>query len=339
MSNELAVVEKTLDQLAPRFEDVLEPMGIPPARIIRTVLVSCERTPKLLQCRRQTLLNGAMTFAVLGLECDGATGQGFLIPFGDTAQPVIGYKGFNTMAARSGFTIRGATIREGDHFVYRPAEGVVEHEPVLGSKGRIIGAWALAASNHLPPAAIALDIDELNAVKGKSPGAKKKDSPWNDPAVGFAAMCEKTAKRRLARMMPLNIDLGMRQYHMGARMDEAFDEQGKPGHITPDGGLVIDGEVQDLGQVDRGQPNLDAPRFVIIDAQGKEHDIPTIERWQASIATQVLPKLTTLEAARGFDERMLPVFDALRGQHAAAVDQVEAALQDLIIDLSRGGAS
>ena len=296
-----------------------------------------ERLPKLLQCNRQSILNGAMTMAVLGLECDGVTGQGYLIPFGGTAQPVIGYKGFNTMAARSGFTIRGATVKEGDHFVYRPAEGLVEHEPVFGGQGRIVGAWALAASNHLPSAAVALSIDELMAVKNKSPGAKKSDSPWNDTTVGFGAMCEKTAKRRLARMMPLNLDLGMRQYHVGARLDEAFDEQGKPGHITPRDGLIIDGEVQDLGNVDRGEPNLKAPRFVVLDANGGEHECPTIEQWQAFIATRAFPALTTLARATAFDERMLPVFDELREAYPGPVEQIEDALQDLITDL--GGAT
>jgi hypothetical protein len=65
------------------------------------------------------------------------------------------------------------------------------------------------------------------AVKAKSPGAARSDSPWNDPAIGFPAMCQKTAKRRLARSMPLNV---MQQ---AARMDEAVDEQGAPAWISP----------------------------------------------------------------------------------------------------------
>ena len=42
------------------------------------------------------------------LEVDGVTGQAFLIPFKGRAQLVIGYKGFNTLAARSGLTVTGA---------------------------------------------------------------------------------------------------------------------------------------------------------------------------------------------------------------------------------------
>jgi hypothetical protein len=92
-----------------------------------------------------------------------------------------------------------------------------------------------------------LDIDELMAVKAKSPGAARSDSPWNDPAIGFPAMCQKTAKRRLARSMPLNV---MQQ---AARMDEAVDEQGAPAWISPDKGVVIDGEFSDAPTINHEQ--------------------------------------------------------------------------------------
>jgi hypothetical protein len=109
-----------------------------------------------------------------------------------------------------------------------------------------------------PPAVVeVLDIDELMAVKMKSPGGSRSDSPWNDPSIGFPAMCQKTAKRRLARSMPLNV---MQQ---AARMDEAVDEQGAPAWISPDKGVVIDGEFSDAPSVNheqRGTEELLAPR-------------------------------------------------------------------------------
>lgn len=237
--NELVVLEKQFEPLAPRFEQVLPP-GLPVERLIRTVLVSCERTPKLYtDCDRQSLFNAAMTAAVLGLEVDGATGQAFLIPFKNKAQLVIGYKGFNTLAARSGITITGGVVREGDEFDFDEGEGWVKHKRKLGGedKRRIVGAWAKASAHERPPVVKVLSIDELMSVKKKSPGARRDDSPWNDPQIGFPAMCEKTAKRRLARSMPLNV------MQTAARMDEAFDEQGAHAWIQPDKGLMIEGEV------------------------------------------------------------------------------------------------
>ena len=236
MANDIAILEGQLKPLSPRFAEVLG-QSMPVERLIRTVVLSVERLPRLLECDRQSLFNAAMSAAVLGLEVDGVTGQAFLIPFKNRAQLVIGYKGYNTMAARSGITITGKVVREGDKFDYDLAEGWVMHKPELGNKGRIIAAWAKAAASGRPAIVEVLSIDELMAVKAKSPGAARSDSPWNDPTIGFPAMCEKTVKRRLARSLPLNI------MHLAARMDEAVDEQGHPAHISPDKSVVIDGEV------------------------------------------------------------------------------------------------
>ena len=233
----VAVFEKQLTPLAPHFKQVLPP-SITPERLIRTVVVSVERLPKLLDCDRQSLFNAAMSAAVLGLEVDGVTGQAFLIPFKNKAQLVIGYKGFNTLAARSGITITGAVVREGDEFDFDKGEGWIKHKPMLNAANRkIIAAWAKAAANGRPSVIEVLGIDELLAVKAKSPGASRSDSPWNDVAIGFPAMCEKTVKRRLARSMPLNV------MQLAARMDEAVDEQGLPARVDPDRGVIIDGEI------------------------------------------------------------------------------------------------
>lgn len=239
MATDLAVLESQLQPLVPQFEQVLAGR-MPVERLTRTVLVSAERTPKLLQCNRQSLFNAAMSAAVLGLEVDGVTGQAFLIPFKDRAQLVIGYKGHTTLAARSGYTVAGAVVREGDSFEYELGTNpLVRHRPSFRG-GRITHAYATATSKTLPPIVSVLGIDDILAVKAKSPGARKPDSPWNDPEIGFPAMAEKTAKRRLARSMPLNI------LQLAARLEEAYDEQGKHSWIDPERGVQIEGEAPEL---------------------------------------------------------------------------------------------
>jgi recombination protein RecT len=235
--NALVVLERQMQPLAPHFAEVLG-KTMPVERLMRTIMVSVERLPKLLECDRQSLFNAAMSAACLGLEVDGVTGQAYLIPFKGKAQLVIGYKGMNTMAARSGITITGAVVREGDQFDYAlGSDAFVKHVPALGSKGRIIAAWAVAAAHGRPHVVAVMGIDDLLAVKAKSPGAQRSDSPWNDTTIGFPAMCEKTVKRRLARSMPLNIMTAT------ARLDEAFEEQGAHAWVSPEKGVVIDGEI------------------------------------------------------------------------------------------------
>lgn len=271
MGSELVVLEQQLQPLAPHFAQVLG-KTMPPERLMRTIMISVERLPQLLQCDRQSIFNAAMSAACLGLEVDGVTGQAYLIPFKGRAQLVIGYKGFNTLAARSGITITGAVVREGDEFDYQLGSAAyVRHKP-KGSKGRITHAWACAQSLDRPAVVEVLDYDELLAVKARSPGAKRSDSPWNDPAIGFPAMCQKTAKRRLARAMPLNI---MQQ---AARMDEAVDEQGAPAWISPEKGVVIDGEFSDAPTIHHDQRSteelLSPPSRSATSAAGDPHPSP-----------------------------------------------------------------
>lgn len=240
MTNDLIVFEKQLQPLAPRFEDALAGV-MPVERLIRTAIISAEKTPKLLQCDRQSFFNTIMSAGVLGLEMDGVTGQAFPVPFANKVQLVIGYKGYNTLGARSGLTITGEVVREGDEFDYEQGTSpFLKFKAKPGNDGRIIHAWAVAAANNRPPILSVLDIAQLMAIKAKSPGAKKGDSPWNDPAIGFAAMCSKSAKRRLCRSTPLNV------MQLAARMEEAFEEQGQSSFITPDRNLVIEGEMSAL---------------------------------------------------------------------------------------------
>jgi phage RecT family recombinase len=241
--NELVALEKQLEPLAPHFAQVLG-NTMPVERLVRTVVISAQRLPQLLDCDRQSLFNGAMTFAVLGLEVDGATGQGYLVPFNDRkrslkiVQPIIGYKGYNTLGARSGLTIAGGVVREGDEFDYdEGSKAFVHHKRKLGGEKerKIVAAWSTATSTLRPAIVKVLSIDELLSIKGKSP--RGTEPPWADREIGFPAMCEKSAKRRLARDMPLNV------FQLAARMEEAFEEQGKPAWISDHRSVVIEGEI------------------------------------------------------------------------------------------------
>lgn len=237
MGTQLAVVERELQARQPLFLDVLPP-SLPPARLFRTVMVSLERTPRLAECTQQSIVNAAMTAAVLGLEVDGVTGQGFLVPYGNVATFQIGYKGFNTLAARAGITINGGVVREGDDFDFKlGTDAYVNHRPLLNGTGRkIVGAWATAEAKGRPAIVAVMSIDELLAIKDRSQGAKKKDSPWNDErGPGFAAMCEKTCKRRLARSLPLTV---MTQ---AAALEDQHD-LGRAAYLAPGGDVQVVGE-------------------------------------------------------------------------------------------------
>jgi recombination protein RecT len=318
MSNDLAILESQLRPLAPKFSQVLATV-MPVERFTRTLIVSCEREPKLLAADRQSLFNAAMTGAVLGLEADGATGQFFLLPFymkkeqRTVVQPCIGYKGFNTLGARSGLTISGGVVREGDEFDYHEGSRPwLHHRRKLGDEHarKIIATWAVASAKDRPPTMKILSITEILAIKAKSP--RGNQAPWSDDAIGFPAMAEKSAKRRLARDMPLNV------FQSAARMEEAFEEQGTPSYIHPDKGVIVGGDVVESHYNDT-TPNaqdLIAP--------------PTLEqeaRWAAECGRDVFKtfcqRLTKTQYAtmRAYLETLKPIVEAAeRGDHESDID-------------------
>ena len=146
-------------------------------------------------------------------------------------------------------------FRSGDEFDYMlGSTSYLKHKPTFRADARITHAWAVATNLRLPPIISVLSIHDIIAVKNKSPGAKKDDSPWNDKDIGFPAMSEKTAKRRLARSMPLNV----MQY--AARMEEAWEEQGRPAWIHPERGPQIEPPlVQASGDIEANDRPAEEP--------------------------------------------------------------------------------
>jgi hypothetical protein len=147
-------------------------------------------------------------------------------------------------------------------------------------------------------------------------------SPWNDTAIGFPAMAGKTAKRRLSRSLPLSA------YIAAARIDEAFEEQGKPAFLHPEKGVVIDGEVAPLADSQPANPQgpslteVTEPGFLI---QGREQTLrlPTIEQWRARMVDQV--ERMTPEAAAKFYDLNVVYLDDYGREHPREVAAVVAA--------------
>lgn len=305
MANDLIVqIDGQLTEMLPDFRLFMAGIPLQPERLIRTVMISLERTPKLLECTRQSVINAAVTMGVLGLECDGATGQGFLVPFGGKAQTIIGYKGYNTMAARNGMTVTGSVVREGDDFDIDKGAGLIRHKPqLLGAAGdrRIIGAWAKAEALDRPGIVEWMSIDDLLVTKNRSPGAKKTDSPWNDATgPGFPAMCSKTVKRRLAASMPLGLMV------TGAAMESAHEDRGLYSYIDPSKGVIASAPKLGTAAGPSGELDLMPVEFRVYRAQDDKWVVcRTIEEWRAKMilaiekyaADGVLPTFAERNAA------------------------------------------
>jgi recombination protein RecT len=248
--------KNALEKFKPEFQKVL-PAHVTPDRIVRSVVNALSANEYLCtSATPQSVVQAAMTAAVLGLDVDNVTGQGHIVPFKGKAQFIPGYKGYITLAANSGYLVSGDVVRKADHFRYgRGLSPYLEHTPAPGGpseRGPILYAYATARSHNLPSDFRVLHIEQVNAIRDKSEGykaflsGKRKDSPWDSH---YEAMAIKTAIRALAPELPLNVQ-------RAAAIEGEF-ERGHVAHLTDNGNVIRDSSEQNAGgKDDDGQPDL-----------------------------------------------------------------------------------
>lgn len=218
-----------LDKLKPEFAAVL-PANITPDKMVRCIINAVQGNPKLMQVNRQSLFRSAMTAAILGLEVDDVIGQGYIVPFGQDAVFIPGYKGYITLAKQAGYIVEGHVVRQGDDFSY--SYGLTpqcNHYPLAEhqDRGDITYAYATARSHDLPPIFVVLPVARIIEIRNNSNGYKRavqngKHTPWKSD---FEAMAIKTAIRALASRLPLEVQR--------AAAIETQYELGKAAYIDP----------------------------------------------------------------------------------------------------------
>lgn len=311
MSNDLALVEQALQPLMPNFAQVLPP-EIPPQRLVRSLLVACEMNPYLLTCDRGSLLRTAMTAAVLGLDIDGVTGLAYAVPFKGKVQLIVGYKGMVAIAARSGRTLEGFVVRDGDDFTFDEANGHVRHNKALGGEKqrRVIGAYAVSRGNGLPTMVRVMSMDEIIATRDRSAGYKSRpeSSPWT---TDFDAMARKCPIRSLAKDIP-NISL------QAAAALETHHDLGHEAYIRQDAAVIVDGHATPIEppKPSAGPPGLTTKEPLVS---------PRTRLWAAlnEAATEGAEPLKAAWSALTKTERQLIGEQGLRDLQAKALGYVE----------------
>lgn len=211
-------VRNTLEQLKPQMRLAL-PKHLTADRLCRIVMTAVQNTPKLLECDRRSFFAAVMSCAQLGLEPDGVLGQAYLIPFGQgdraKVQLIIGYKGLISLARNSGdvVSIAAHEVCRNDHFKYVfGLEEKLEHIPATGERGEVTHFYAVAqfkgGGHHFD----VMTRAEVEAVRDASSGYKtavrfakagqEPNSPW---VQSFVEMGKKSAIRRIAKYLPMNV--------------------------------------------------------------------------------------------------------------------------------------
>jgi len=203
-------LKRLLEEARPSMAAVI-PRHLTPERLIKIALVAASKTPTLLECDSGTILQSVMNAAQLGLDCGGALGSAYLVPFknGKTGkmecQLIVGYRGFIELARRSGEiqSIEARVVKQND--IFELAYGfnpVLRHVPLLtGERGKPVLVYAIAKLKDGGSQFEVMTLAEVEHIRAKS--RMGNAGAW---VSDYEEMMKKTAIRRLAKMLPLSIE-------------------------------------------------------------------------------------------------------------------------------------
>jgi recombination protein RecT len=171
-------------------------------RFIRVALTAVNKTPKLMDCTRESLLACLYGCAELGIEPDGR--RAHLIPYGDKCTLIIDYKGKVELAMRSGTVanIHADKICANDLFRFDRGE-VKEHLiDFRTDRGEPYAYYCIIRFKDGTEKAEVMTKAEVDAIRKRSKAATS--GPW---VTDFDEMAKKTVFHRASKWVTLSPEL------------------------------------------------------------------------------------------------------------------------------------
>lgn len=165
---------------------------------ISSVLLAVSDSRKLQECSLESIYKSALRAATLRLSVDPGTGQAYLVPYKGKATLIVGYKGLQDMAVRTGKYryINVGPIYEGETIEEDRISGFLK---ITGHKiaNKVIG-WIAAFEMYMGFAkTIYMTCEEIHAHANKyAPSYHFSDSMWK---TNPEKMERKTVLRTLLR--------------------------------------------------------------------------------------------------------------------------------------------
>lgn len=183
------------DLVKERFAEVLgnERNAAP---YITSVLLAVANNEKLQECTHQSIYSSALRAATLRLSCDPGTKQAYLVPYGNSATLIVGYKGLYDMAVRTGKYryIHTGKVYEGEEVVFDRITGAASIEG--HKKSELHHGWLASFQMYDGLSkTIYMSVNEIHEhAKQYSKGYNRKDGAWK---TATEQMERKTVLRRL----------------------------------------------------------------------------------------------------------------------------------------------
>jgi recombination protein RecT len=218
-----ALLNASRDAIASRL-----PRHLTADRMLKVALTSINKTPKLLECTRESLTAAIMQAAELGLEPGGALGEGYLVPYNCKVkdangkerwemqcQFIPGYRGLISLARRSGqiVSLEAHVVHAKDAFACQLGlNPSLEHAPAWeeADPGALRFVYAVAKLKDGGTQFEVMSKAQVDGIRARSKAGNF--GPW---VTDYEEMARKTVVRRLFKYLPVSVE-----------MAQAFEIQG-----------------------------------------------------------------------------------------------------------------
>lgn len=183
------------------------PPGLDVKRFLRVARTAVQANPTLLRCEPRSIIAAVHKAAAYGLDV-GPIGQAYLVPYGNQAQLVIGYRGMLALARRSGelASIEAREVKENDFFEYEYGlEPKLKHVPAMHDRGEVVCYYGLARFTSGGFYMLVVDLETIEEHRQQSATANSDRSPWKTHPLGMA---RKTCIRMMEPYLPLTTEAG-----------------------------------------------------------------------------------------------------------------------------------
>ena len=190
--NPITTLRTMLEQAEPKLASVA-PKHMKIERLTRLMLSACSKTPKILECTPESVLNFCMKCSETGLEPIGAGGA-WAIPYGKELTFIPDYRGLVNCAKRAE-CIKDAfaeAVYSNDEFDYELGMSpTLTHKPARGDRGTLESAYCIIVFPDDTKRFVVMDGKEIDGIRKRSRAANA--GPW---VTDEAEMWKKTVIRR-----------------------------------------------------------------------------------------------------------------------------------------------
>lgn len=189
------------------------------------------KVPKLANCSVMSMQKAFLDCATLGLYPNGADVH--ILPYGQTAQVIVDWKGLVKLMLRSGMVkkVYAETVHDNDIFSYK--NGEVDHEiDFRNPRGEMYAVYCAVVMRDGDIRYEVMSKDEIEKVKKSSKSAST--GPWKS---WYSEMAKKTVIRRASKYLDLssdnNMDLQVKLAELDNLEHQKIDHSSQP-HINED---------------------------------------------------------------------------------------------------------